>query len=224
MLSDYQTLVTDLVRDDAARISEAQQDSAIATAVARYGADRPRNKAEDLTPVSGNLLALPAGWQAGFSRLQSIEYPIGEVPPTLIEADQWSMYLGTSAEQIAVTSALPAGSTVRANYTIRHVVDDSTDTIPAEDRYAVACFAAASLCDQLAAFYANDSDSTIQADTAKSEPRATAYGRRAKQYRDFYLNHLGLHEQGNQAAGTVVATLGPSRRGTFFHNGAAVLR
>lgn len=219
MLSDYQTLVTDLVRDDAARITDEQRDSAIATAVTRYSADRPRRKAEDLTPVSGKLLALPAGWQADFSRLQSIEYPLGEVPPTLIEPDQWAMYLGTSAEQIALVSALPAGSTVRATYTIRHQVDDTTDTIPAEDRDAVARFAAANLCDQLAAFYANDSDSTIQADTAKSEPRSTAYGRRAKQYRDFYLHHLGLDEKNTQPAGAVVATLLPSRRGTFFHNG-----
>ena len=204
MLSDYQTLVTDLVRDDAGKVSTLQRDAAIAGAVTRYGSDRPRIKVQDLTGVSGDLLALPAGWQAGFSDLKTLEYPLGEVPPALLDAADWAMYSEPAADKIMLLNALPAASTVRTAYTIRHQVEVATDTIPLEDRSAVAHYAAAELCDQLAAVYANETDSTIAADSVRQTSKADVYGRRARDYRKFYTDFLGVADVKNAASGAVV--------------------
>lgn len=204
MLSDYQILVTDLVRDDANRISAGQLDAAIATAVARYSQDRPRRKVEDLAGVSGRLLALPVAWQADFSELQSLEYPIGDMPPTLIEADRWSLYDEPAAQKIMLLDSLPSASTVRAVFTIRHTLDVATDTIPLQHREATSRYAASLLCDQLASFYANEGDSTIAADATRNQPKSEAYRNRARDYRKQYQDAVGVDDKTAAPAGVVV--------------------
>lgn len=203
-LSDYQTLVADLVRDDADRITAGQVDEAIATAVERYSQDRPRMKVEDLAGVSGQRLTLPGAWQADFSELASLEYPVGDIPPTFIEADRWSLYDEPAAQKIMLLDSLPAGSTVRARYTIRHVVDAGTDSITLQHREAVAKYAASQLCGQLAAFYANETDSTIAADSVRQTTKAQAYRDRERDYRKAYLDAVGVEEKTGTPAGVVV--------------------
>lgn len=218
-LSDYQTLATDQVRDDAGKVSADQRDSAIGAAVERYSQDRPRQTCEDLTNVSGTLIDLPAGWQADFSVLSSLEHPVGRVPPVLIEPDRWATYLAPAGMKIMLLDGLAAGSSVRATYTVRHVVSAQADTIPLGHREAVAKLAAASLCDQLAAFYANETDSTMGADRALGQSKSQAYAARARDYRKQYQDAVGVQDKRAAPAGAVAQlksrdSLGQPR---FFH-------
>lgn len=216
MFSDYQILVTDLVRDDADRISAGQLDDAIAAAVARYSQDRPRRKVEDLAGVSGQLIALPAAWQADFSELRSLEYPVGNMPPTMIEADRWSLYDEPAAQKIMLLDSLPAASTVRATFTIRHALDASSDTIPLHHREATARYAASLLCDQLASFYANEGDSTIAADATRNQPKSEAYRNRARDYRKQYQDAVGVDDKTAAPAGVVVNLHSNNSQGQDF--------
>lgn len=205
MLSDYTTLVTDYVRDDASKISSDQRTAAITAAVERYSRDRPKLKAEDITGASGQTIALPASYVADFSEIRSLEYPTGDVPPTLIPEDEWAYYLqADGVTKIQLINSLPAASTVRATYTIKHTLTSLADTIPVGDREAVAKWASALLCDQLAAFYANEQDSAINADSVQTGSRAQEYAKRARDYRKFYLDMMGVDDKRAQPAGTVV--------------------
>jgi hypothetical protein len=85
VLADYEQLVADLVRDDAAKLALAEKDRAIAAAVERYSEDRPQEKAEDLTPTSANDAAAAGRMGGGLLGLRSLEYPIGDVPPTFLD-------------------------------------------------------------------------------------------------------------------------------------------
>lgn len=208
MLLDYQSLATNFVRDDAARIAPADLDAAIAGALERYSQDRPVEKAADLTGVSGTLVALPAAWEADFSSLKSLEYPVGRVPPTYLDNDAWAMYLDVSGLKIMLLSALPPASTVRAVFTVHHTLTGSVDTIPTRHREAVARLAAASLCDQLAAFYAQDQDSTIGAGMAQGQSKSQAYAARAKDYRKQYQDALGVTDK-TAVPASAVGTLKP---------------
>lgn len=208
MLSDYQTLVTDFVRDDAGKISTGQRDGAIAAAVERYSEARPVEKAADIAGASGNSIALPTGWESGFSDLKSLEYPVGRVPPTYLESDAYALYLGTGGLSIMLLSALPAGSTVRAVFTVHHQLTTLVDSIPLRHREAVAKFASASLCDQLAALYANDTDSTIGAGMVQGQTKSQAYAARARDYRKQYQDAVGVTDKTMQPA-SAVATLRP---------------
>ena len=73
MLSDYQDLVDDLVRDDSARITDDERNIAIDLAVKRYNKDRPRTKVQDLDPTSATKLPLPSAWETDFSALRSLD-------------------------------------------------------------------------------------------------------------------------------------------------------
>ncbi len=212
-LADYEALTDALVRDDTGKITAANRTEAIARAVARYSADRPRPKVEDVVAAGGNLLALPAGWQADFSALRSIEYPIGSVPPQLLEQDSYALYQTPSVEQIMLLNAINAGQSVRLNYTIRHVVDGSTDTIRVDDREVVCLWSSALLLEQLAALFSGESDPTIQADSVNHNSKAAEYAIRAKSLRARYFESLGIDPKRNVAAGVVVDLDQPDSQG-----------
>lgn len=205
MLIDYQDLVTDFVRDDANKITPANLDAAIAAALERYSADRPVDKAADLVGVSGMLIALPAAWEADFSTLKSLEYPLGRMPPAYLESDAWTIYLDTDGPCIMLASLLPAASTLRAVFTVRHTLTGAVDTIPLRHREAVAKLAAASLCDQLAALYANDTDSTIGAGMVQGQTKSQAYAARARDYRKQYQDSIGVADKAAAPASAVTA-------------------
>lgn len=204
MLADYTTLVTAAVRDDASKLASGEISGAIAQAVARYSKDRPRQKVQDVAAAGGNLLPLPAAWETDFSQLNSLEYPIGNVPPDIIRAGGWAMYATPTALQIQVVDALPASAAVRATYTIAHVLSTAADTLPVVDRESVSSYAAAILLDQLASLYSNDQDSTINADSVQHGSKAGEFARRAKVLRQRYFDDLGIDTKRNVAAGAVV--------------------
>lgn len=205
MLSDYQTLVTELTRDDAAKIAVAERDRAIDLAVKRYSKDRPQEKTQDVTPADANHLPLPAAWETDFSELRSLEHPIGNVPPSVIGQERYGFYRSPTDLKIQLLDAVAvAANNVRATYTIRHVVSAIADTIPIEDREPAACWAAAILCDELAALYSGNTDSTIQADTVSSTSKAQEYAARGRALRTRYFKELGIDEKRAEPAGVVV--------------------
>ena len=203
-LADYQDLVDDLVRDDTGKITTADRDEAIARAVARYSQDRPKIKVEDVTADGTYFLPLPAAWETDFSQIRSIEYPIGKSPLSIIDNSAWGMYQAPSAEQIILADVIATGKSVRINYTIRRVVDGSSDTIRADDREPVSAWAAAFLLDQLASLFSGDSDSTIQADNVDHNSKARDFASRAKTLRKRYYDELGIDPKRSVAAGAVV--------------------
>lgn len=204
-LVDYQALVDDLVRDDTGKIATTDRDEAIARAVARYSKDRPRTKVEDVAAPGGNKLNLPSGWQADFSELREIEYPIGDVPPSHLEQDSYGLYSTPTGNEIQLLNAITAAQSVRVSYTIRHAVDATpADTIRADDREPVCCWAAALLFEQLSGYFTGSSDSSIQADSVDRKSKGGEYASRAKALRKRYFDELGIEERKNVAAGVVV--------------------
>lgn len=213
MLADYEQLVAAAVRDDASKLTINEIGSAIVQAVTRYSKDRPREKVEDVIATGGNLLPLPMAWQADFSQLNSLEYPVGNVPPDIIRAGGWGMYATPTGLKVQVMDAIQAAKSVRATFTIAHVLSDTVDTIPTGDREPVASYAAAILLDQLASLYSNDQDSTIKADSVQHTSKAGEFAKRAKVLRQRYFDDLGIDTKRNVAAGTVVNLDGASSIG-----------
>lgn len=220
--ADFQTLVTAFLRDDEARISVADRDSAIDRAVIRYSTDRPQMKVVDVVAAGGNVLALPNTWEVNFSELISVEYPIDQHPASYLERDRYRLYRKTDGtDELRFDDALPVG-TVRLAFTIKHQLvagGGGQDTIPVIDRDAVCKWAAADLNDQLASLYSNSQDSTIQADGVQYQNKARERRTQAATYRKQYLDYFGVDDKKSQASGVVVEvplrdTLGGQR---IFH-------
>jgi hypothetical protein len=95
---------------------------------------------------------------------------------------------------------------LRVSYTVRHQLDGSADTVPDQDREAVACWAAALLLDQLAAKFSGDRLSTIPADSVDHQSKGRDYAARAAALRKRYTAALGVNPDRLAPAGVVVAT------------------
>jgi len=221
MLLDFQQLVASLARDDSGKITPVDRDSAIALAVDRYSVDRPRTLVEDVTSAAGNMLPLPASWEADFSSLMSLEWPIGEAPPSLIANDAFQLYDSPTGTEIMLSGALNANDVVRATFTIRHVVDSTQDTVKTIHREPVASYAASLLLNMLAAEFSGDSDATIQADNVDHNSKAAEYAARARRLNSVYYDALGIpRKKATPASAVVNLTLQNSRgRDRLTHPG-----
>ncbi|MEQ8605180.1 MAG: hypothetical protein RIB45_17850 [Marivibrio sp.] len=197
MLSDFQAIVDDLVRDESAEITADSRERAIALAVTRYSTDRPRAAIEEVTAVAGEMQDLPPGWDAQFSAIAEVKRTGGDKIPAAVE-------LTLGGEKIRLGWSVTAGEELQILYTQLHVVSEVEDTVPFKDREAVCCWAASLLLEQLASLYAGHQQSTLDADAVNFGTKAGDYARRAQRMRQTYLDHLGIDPKRNVAAGVVV--------------------
>lgn len=195
----YQDLLQqlqDLVPDTGARLSVGARARALESARKQYSKDRPRLVIEDVTADGSATLPLPEDWAPAKSALVSIEYPLDLTEPPLLDPEQYVVVRTPAGDAIRLRSlVVPADDLVRLTYSSTHHLTETPDvcTIPDDDAEAVACWAAALLCDQLAATYADNTDPTIQADRADYTSPHKAWSERAKAYRARYGQLLGIN-------------------------------
>lgn len=198
------------VKDDSGRLLDpTDYDAAVVQALKRYSAARPRLVCEDLAGSGEHDLALPAGWCEGFSTLVSIEYPVGNVPETLLNGDDWILYQSPAGFKLRLIDAVPtATETVRVLYSVLH----SEATVPVADTEAVANLAASLCLRQLAAGYGNAGDSTIQADSVNHQSKTDEYRRLADSFEKLYAGHLGIGSDAPVVASMATAAPATSSR------------
>lgn len=217
-VTDIRDLTDDLLRDAAGRISPESRERAIGLALARYSGDRPRELVEDVVSAGGQELPLPAAWVQQISALRSVERLPETIPPDWV-AEFDVRRRPATGDAILIGAVLAAGDQARLTFTAPHQLDEATDTVPAADREAFACYAAAALADQLAAASADNVEPTIAADRSDQSSPAREWAATARRLRARYFAALGIAtgitgtEQGRtKPAGTVVDfDLAPTR-------------
>jgi hypothetical protein len=203
-LADYQALVDKLVRDSSGQVVAADRDQAIELARLRYSVDAERKMTEDVVwVVDGHIGPLPASWVDG-SYLVTGEYPIGQQPLSLVDV---TVYATPGGLQLMAADAILAGESMRVQYAAPHLLNAGAtpaDTIPLAHREAVASYAAAVLCKQLASYYSGQRETAMNADSSNTDTRARNYAARAKEYRAAYFAGIGRADpQSDSAAGGV---------------------
>lgn len=183
-----------VLQDAAVKLAPGDRDKMLLQAILqRYSKDRPRERVTDTAGNGTALIAVPAGFEDGFSIITSIEFPIGNVPPSRIRDDEWQMYRDTSALKVMLLATKPAASDqLRLTWTARHADDGST--VPEPDFEAVCDFAAALCFEALAASYAQTSDPSILADTVNYRTKSQEYLGLAKAARKRYADVLGIDD------------------------------
>lgn len=217
-LAAITALVDDKLRSTAlgASVDTAARDRAIGQALVQYSSDEPQDLVAEVADVTGYFIDTPAGWVPVRSRLQAVEYPLDQVPMATLEATEMHQVGGWR-----ILLAEPAsGITVRLHYTAPHAADAST--VPAHHHNAVACWAAAELCRQLATRMAHDRDATIGAQAQQQGSQSGDLARRAKEWEAVYRVALGLPDPampgaagGGKPAGAVVSWGARRIRGRF---------
>jgi hypothetical protein len=196
--------VQGLVKDTDAKLSDADWASGISGALARYSKHRPKISVADIEGDGTNLYDAPAGWVDEFSRIKSIEYPVGDNPETLLDSeDDYRIYQTADAEKIRLVNASPdSPDTFRVSFTVPR----TEATIPANDLTAVANLAAHICLGMLASRYIGTGDSTLQADAVSYRTKSQECASRAKACLTFYNEHLDLKDGDTLPAASVVGS------------------
>lgn len=196
-------LVENKVNDESGRLTDVVGfQPAIDAALKTYSIHNPKRLVRDQIGADSHELDLPAEWVAEFSRIEQVEFPIGNIPETIIGIDARDLYQSPTGLKLRLYYEQPAVSeSVRISFTLPRLEAD----VPQQDLDAVADLAAANCCEILATLFSQDSDSTIGADVVNHQSKSSRYGRRAKRLRELYLNHVGVDDETTPAAASTVA-------------------
>jgi hypothetical protein len=184
--AQYEDRIRDRLGDLGIRqhIDETRIPLALERALATFTKDRP----PELTATgSGNGtqqafdLAALAGWEAGWSRLVSVEYPTGNIPRTYLDA---GYDFAVTDDTIEFDDAPEAGTdNIRFRFTGRWAFPDddpSDDTTPIPEVYAqaVADLAAAGITRGKANEYARQQSTSVAGDLFQRDATALYDGAR----------------------------------------------
>ena len=188
--------------------------NAIDAALAIYSKHLPKKVVEDLDGDGSHDLELPDDWVDEFSVIKSVEYPIDNVPATLIDKSEYVIYQTPEAKVLRLLSDTPeTGKSVRIVYTVPRVEAD----VRIGDEDAVASLAAANCCDVLANIFTQLTDSTMSADSVDYRSKGDEFARRAKALRQRYYDHMGISPDGTQPGLSTVAAAPTSGRVRMTH-------
>ena len=202
-LADIKNKAIGIVSDDSGKlINPEDYDRNIQAAIKLYSKHRPNLIAADIVGNGTNDYSLPTGWIDEFSTIKSIEYPLGDVPASLLDSDDYGIYQTPTAKKIRLNNISPSASeSFRAAFTVLR----TETTIPDSDINAL-CNLAASLClEELANAYAQTSDSTIAADSVDYRSKSAEFAMRAKRLMQLYKEHVGIKEDDIAPAASAVA-------------------
>lgn len=191
-LADIRQRVIDHVKDDSQRLVRPDDyDRNITAALSRYSRHRPALQVVDVTGNGGHDYDLPSGWVGEFSVVRSIEYPVGDVPATILDSDDYEIYRTPSGEKLRLVNHAPSAS---ESFRVAFTVMRTAATVPDGDVDAFVWLAAALCCEELANAFAQSGDSTISADAVDYQSKSREFASRARRLKQLYKEHLGLKD------------------------------
>jgi len=204
VLSDFNAKVAITVKDSAGIFTSADRDDFIEQAVRAYSRDKPRHQDALITgDGTAQEFATPSGWVDRFSVPILLEHPVGEVPARILDLqDNLEVVQVSNVQKIQLTTiTLAAAETARIKYSTPHTVDGAGSSVPDSDFDSVCDLAASFLARGLAAFYAEETNSTIAADVVAGASRADTFARLASDLFEAYKEHIA---QGEVVTGVLV--------------------
>ncbi len=192
------TKVIAIVKDESGKlVNPTDYNSAIAAALTLYSKHRPDTAVKDIAGNGTHDLSLPTEWVSEYSWVISAEYPAGQIPEILLDADAYSLYEDATAVKLRIIDSAPSASeTVRLTFAIPR----TAATIPAGDLEAF-CFLTAALClEMLADAFVQLGDSLIAADAVNYRTKSAEAAARAKRFMQLYRDHMGIKDDDGSAS------------------------
>lgn len=186
-------------------LGEAEIIQAIGAGIKEHSKNRPLSVSEDTAGDGGFDYPVSSfsSWSDGFSGIRRVEYPVDDTSatPKVLQDDEWRMYDKPDGEVLRFLTKKPiVTESFRTLYTALHTCDDTTCTVKTSDEEAVQSLCAADFCAMLSAYYAQDQDSTIEADSVDHSNKAREYEKKRNMYRKTYFARMGIEEGKTTAA------------------------
>ncbi len=204
-LDTIRTKIINIVSDDSGKlVIPDDYNDKVAAALNIYSKHRPDMAVEDITGDAGHDYDLPDAWIEGFSTIQSIEYPVDEVPATLLDEDEWEIYQTADGKVIRLLNDAPGAT---ETFYVKFTILRTATTILAADEDAF-CHLAAALClEELANAFAQSGDSIINADSVNYRTKSSEFAARAKRMLTVYKEYLGIKEDDSVPAASAVTSV-----------------
>lgn len=206
-LADIRDKVVGMVKDTSGKLTNPGDfDRNITAALARYSRHMPDTAVVDVTGNGTNdySVSLLTGWVDGFSDVRQVEFPVDEVPESLLDGDEFHIYQKPSGKVLRLASEQPAATEAfRATFTIPR----AATTVPDGDVDAISQLAASLCCEELANAYAQTGDPTIGADSVNYRSKSQEFASRAKRLMQLYKEHMGIKGDDAAPAASAVADL-----------------
>jgi hypothetical protein len=224
-ISELRPGVQSRFQDPALKLSQADVDTAIASAVAQYQRIRPRELTVKLDGDGGFDYAValitggtPTGaFVDGFSSILGVAYPYVSTDQQLsdLEPEDFGLVRLDTGLKLRFAVARPAATEdFLVLFTLPHTVNATHSTIRSSDDEAIKDLAAAICCEFLAALYSQETDGSIAADTVDRSGKSDSYRAQALLLRKQF--DLKIEASGAQAAAFAVADID---RPGFGHRG-----
>ena len=214
-LAQLHARIERLVQDSDKVITAPDIQDAIQQALAVYSKDRPLQRVADVVATGEYHLDVPPQWHASSSVVR-MEYPVGAIPARYLDPAEITVYQSLTGPVFHLCVLPAVGAPVRVTFLCPHVADDTELTISEQDAHALACLSASYCCAQLAAHYAQEGSSTINASTVDHNAKTERWASVARNLRKTYSTEIGVRDEVKQAAaGTVVSLEAPVRRRFF---------
>lgn len=200
--------IKSLVRDDADKLVADDGQvylDCLTTALIEYSFYYPRQLVVDVTVnASGNVDLtdadnFPYGFDETFYESLTVEYPVGQITPAMLNRLMWQLYNTPSGRFLRLSSY--ASKAIRLNHRVPHSIPLNADTgnpdmdglmtVRASDMPAVMWKAASEALQQLANSYAQQQEhGIVDADQALYQNKSRDYAQRSKEYADRFDEHI----------------------------------
>lgn len=191
--SDIKNRVIGIVRDDSGKLIDPDDfDRIINAAINKYSKYRPALKVADVAGNGTHDYALPTGWIDEFSAIRNIEYPLGDVPESLLNGDDYAIYQSPTDKKIRLIRYSPAAT---ESFRVTFTIPRTDATIPDNDVDALCNLAAAFCLEELANLFTQTSDPNIAADVVNYRTKSFEFTARAKRLMQLCKEHMGLKDE-----------------------------
>ena len=191
ILSEIRTDVKVLVRDRELIVGETDYDLAIRQARIYYTRAFPYKKIGSQTGDGSTYeWTLPSDYYPDFSTILEVRFPADQTSERrmsiLVSKTDYDVFqTATGTYKLRLLSSTPtATETLKYVYTTIYSLTETTSTLPSDLAEQSVTFAAAALvCEQLAAYYAQSVDATISADSVNFGMKSADYKALADRYK-----------------------------------------
>lgn len=209
------TTIAERVRDAAGKLSLLSVQIALRAALEEYTRDRPREVTISIDGTGSFDYACSAWgaaqtgstastqWVSGQSILRRVVYPYSASSRDLyvLEPGDFDILRLPSGDTLRFKWATPSATEdILLTFTRPHEANADVVTVEAGDVQAVCSLAGACALESLAAYYAQATDSTIDADVVDHRARTGTYLELARALRQAYYAHVGRRANGQSAA------------------------
>ncbi len=208
--SDVRLIMSGLIQDAAGKLSVTTRNQAINSALGLHAQNIPAIKYQQVTGTTNDTVKTPTGWSDEVSQIIKLEYPINERPPVFLEEEDFQVIqtpTASTAYRILFINAVPSSTArVGVRFTAPHFlgITAAQNTIPDAHIDAVANLAAHVACTQLSAFYSQQGDNLISADSVNNQSKNPNYLQLAKVFMNYYTKFFKIDEQGFAKAASII--------------------